>query len=143
MKENAKSIKFSKETIQATKEWKKEWFKDWKSLKIPRKNIALHDLIFRISIAMNLHGKKAPIIIAMDKYAYHYDIETIEIDPKKPSIISILHEFAHHLHGPNEKTACAWSTQLFKKCFPKSFAKLKWQDNLLVKDASTHNPNQE
>ena len=132
-------IDFSKETIQAVKEWKKQWYKDWKSLKIPRQNIALQDLIFRISIAMNLRGKKAPIIIAMNKYAYHYNIETIEIDPKKPSIISILHEFAHHLHGPNEQTACAWSITLFKKCFPKSFAKLKWQDNLLVKNATAHN----
>ena len=94
-------------------------------------------------MAMNLKGKKIPIIIPTDKYAYYHRINIIVIDSKNPSIISILHEFAHHLHGPNEKTACAWSTQLFKKCFPKSFAKLKWQDNLLVKDASTHNPNQE
>ena len=134
-------IKFSKETIQAIKEWKNQWYKNWKSLKIPRQNVALQDLIWRISITMKMKFNKIPLIIPGFKYAYHYDIETIEIDSKKPSIISILHEFAHHLHGPNEQTACAWSIQLFKKCFYKSFIKLKKQDNLFGKNAEINNPN--
>lgn len=49
------------------------------------------------------------------------------------SIISVLHEFAHHLFGPDELKACRWSVWLFKKTFPKAFDKLTWQDHMLIR----------
>jgi hypothetical protein len=41
-----------------------------------------------------------------------------------PSVITFLHEFGHHL-GYNEREACRYSLNLFKRYFPKSFAKLQ------------------
>jgi len=40
-----------------------------------------------------------------------------------PSVITFLHEFAHHL-GRDERGACRWSLNLFKRNFPRSFARL-------------------
>lgn len=49
------------------------------------------------------------------------------------SIISALHELGHHLFGEEELKACRFSVWLFKACFPKSFAKLKWEGHMLRK----------
>lgn len=49
------------------------------------------------------------------------------------SIISALHEFAHHLFGTSERKACRWSVWLFKKTFTKAFEKLEWNGHMLVK----------
>ena len=125
--------KYSKELIKAIKEWKENWYKDWKSLRLDRKNISLYDLIFRICIAMNIKGKKAPTISEGEKYSYWYELEMIMIDRNNPSIISMLHEFAHHLYGHDEIKAQLWASELFKKCFLKDFKKLKWENELLIK----------
>lgn len=49
------------------------------------------------------------------------------------SIISTMHEFAHHQFGPDEKKACRWSVHLFRKTFPKAYNKLEWQGHCLVR----------
>lgn len=41
-----------------------------------------------------------------------------------PSVLTFLHEFAHHL-GRDERGACRWSINLFKRAFPGSFAGLR------------------
>ena len=38
------------------------------------------------------------------------------------SVVTYLHEFAHAL-GKGETGACRWSINLFKRCFPRSFAR--------------------
>jgi len=38
----------------------------------------------------------------------------------KLSVVTLFHEFAHAL-GKDEKGACSWSLNLFKRFFPKSF----------------------
>jgi len=38
----------------------------------------------------------------------------------KLSVVTLLHEFAHAL-GKNEKGACSWSLNLFRRFFPRSF----------------------
>jgi hypothetical protein len=49
------------------------------------------------------------------------------------SLITALHEFAHHLYGPSETTACRWSIWLFKKAFPESYNKLTFKRHMLVR----------
>ena len=49
------------------------------------------------------------------------------------SILSCLHEFGHHLHGPCELQACTWSISHFKAAFPMAYSKLKWKGHLLIK----------
>lgn len=48
------------------------------------------------------------------------------------SVVSFLHEFAHHLDrcrrgrtggGGGERFACRWSINMFRRCFPRSFAR--------------------
>jgi hypothetical protein len=42
---------------------------------------------------------------------------------KKFSVITLLHEFGHAL-GKDERQTCRWSLNLFRKHFPRSFARL-------------------
>lgn len=48
----------------------------------------------------------------------------------KYSVVVFLHEFGHAL-GKNEKETCRWSINLFRKHFPKSYAKLVPKGHLL------------
>jgi hypothetical protein len=43
------------------------------------------------------------------------------------SVIPFLHEWGHVLKGSSEFEACRWSLRLFERCFPKSFARLRWE----------------
>ncbi len=79
-----------------------------------------------------LYGKPVRVIFKK-RYAYSIDKRTIMIG-EKPSIISALHEFGHHLFGSSELKACRWSVWLFKKAFPKAFTKLKFKGHLLIVD---------
>jgi hypothetical protein len=43
----------------------------------------------------------------------------------KVSVVSYLHEFAHARFGSCERRACRWSINLFRRCFPRSFARCR------------------
>jgi len=47
---------------------------------------------------------------------------TVVLRGPRISVVTALHEFGHHL-GLDEHGACAYSLQLFRQCFPKSFAR--------------------
>jgi hypothetical protein len=51
----------------------------------------------------------------------------------KPSLITYLHEFAHSVFGDSEKKACEWSLNLYKRVYPKDFAKLTPVGHVMVK----------
>lgn len=40
------------------------------------------------------------------------------------SVITMLHEIAHALHGKSEHIACTWSLAYFRACFPRSWRRL-------------------
>jgi hypothetical protein len=48
----------------------------------------------------------------------------------KNSSVTCLHEFAHCLYGPSERQACRWSLNLFRRCFPKSWARLRFDGHM-------------
>jgi hypothetical protein len=50
----------------------------------------------------------------------------------KNSCISALHEF-HHLLGNNEREACRWSLNLFRRCFPRSWSRLRFEGHMARK----------
>ena len=54
---------------------------------------------------------------------------------KDCSIITALHEFAHHLYGSSESIACRWSIWLYAKVFPEKINKLTWKGHMLVRKA--------
>jgi hypothetical protein len=57
-----------------------------------------------------------------------------------PSIITSLHELAHHLFGRSERQACRWSVWLFRKTFPLAYIVLVWRGHLLVRPLKTVTP---
>ena len=50
----------------------------------------------------------------------------------KLSVVTFLHEFAH-ARGKDERGACRWSINLFRRCFPKWFGWLLHQGHTLVR----------
>lgn len=51
----------------------------------------------------------------------------------RTSVISALHEFCHCLYGPSEHQACRWSLNLFSRCFPRSWGRLRFEDHMARK----------
>lgn len=51
----------------------------------------------------------------------------------KPSVLTYLHEFAH-ARGADERQACRWSINLFRRCFPRSFARCRPVGHTLVRE---------
>lgn len=49
--------------------------------------------------------------------------DVIRLDGKL-SVITYLHEFAHSIFGSDEVQACRWSVNLFRRLFPRSYARL-------------------
>lgn len=48
------------------------------------------------------------------------------------SVITLLHEVAHLLHGPSERVAVAWSLAAFRATFPRSFSRLTFSGHMAV-----------
>jgi hypothetical protein len=46
------------------------------------------------------------------------------------SVVTYLHEFAH-ARGMNERQACAWSINLFRKCFPRSWSRVRFDGHMV------------
>ena len=53
----------------------------------------------------------------------------------KLSVVTYLHEFAHAL-GFDERKACRWSINLFRKCFPRQFSRLIHVGHMLIRPQS-------
>ena len=51
------------------------------------------------------------------------------------SVMTYLHEFGHAI-GKGERGTCRWSLNLFRRCFPKSFAKCGQVGHMLVRRGS-------
>jgi hypothetical protein len=47
------------------------------------------------------------------------------------SVVSFLHEWGHRLYGRSERTACRWSINLFRRCFPRSFSRCRFDGHML------------
>jgi len=127
-----KPIKFKPQTIQLTKDWKHHFFTEqWKHLSSTEQFTHIAQLVH--ALAKVVYRKPLSCVITNTAFAcYNHITKTIHLGPV-PSIISALHELAHHLFGDNELVACRFSIHLFKKCFPKQFNTLEWQGHLLVK----------
>ncbi len=50
----------------------------------------------------------------------------------KLSVVTYLHEFAHS-RGMGERGACRWSINLFRRCFPRQFARLAHAGHMLIR----------
>ena len=126
-------VDFKKETIDAVIDWKLQYFMGgWKEKSKTEQIDALEQLILKLC---GVYGEEVHVNKLGDSFCFVPSKNTIHIDKNNPSIISTLHEFKHKLSGESEKTACRWSVQLFKECFPKAFAELKFKEgtHMLIK----------
>ena len=128
-----KEIKHKKETIKILKNWKKNVWKPVK--KGGDNNLKFDALEILVRSLSEIYQKPINIIYEPERPSCSYDqlTQTLFIN-KSLSIISTLHEFAHHLYGPNELQTCRWSVNLFRKIFPRAYNRLKWNRHMLVKD---------
>jgi len=53
----------------------------------------------------------------------------------KMSVVTFLHEFGH-ARGFDERQTCGWSINLFRRCFPRSFARCRQVNHTLVNEGS-------
>lgn len=126
----AKKPKFRKGTIHAVKAWKKEYIKGWKFRTNEEKIRLLKTLIKSLE---DIYEKPVKDVVASNDDMYDTKDKAIYLNADKPSIISTLHEFGHHILGSSELKACVWSVWLFKTCFPGLYNNLKWDNHLLIK----------
>lgn len=47
------------------------------------------------------------------------------------SFVTFAHEWAHRLFGRSEHQAARWSINLFRRVFPKSFARCRWDGHMV------------
>jgi len=69
--------------------------------------------------------------VTLDPENQNYHIMTM--DRNNPSIISLLHEVGHIIHGKSELEACIYSVSIFKNLFPKEYSRLTWNGHMLKK----------
>lgn len=53
------------------------------------------------------------------------------------SMISLTHEWSHFRHGRSERKACHWSLNLFRRCFPTSWQRLRFEGHMVRRDDHT------
>lgn len=116
-------------TILIVKMWKTKHYKGWSDLGSDDKMQKLEELI---SSLVELYRKKQPKIVRTGTSYYDKELETIYINEKHPSIVTTLHETAHHIFkNSSELTASRWSIWIYKEVFPITFKKMEWRDGQL------------
>jgi len=118
-------MKYRKATLDAVKEFR--GLRPWKGTLRERRNKIVH--LHRV--LCEIYAKDIGIAFVPEAESQYIPEENI-IVLKNLSVVTFLHEFAHTL-GKDEKDACRWSLNLFKRCFPKSFAKSTKVGHLLIR----------
>lgn len=116
-------ISFKNNTIKTVLEWKHQYFPKWSTRPKPNQLDALEELVKKLC---GVYGETVTINKQGDFFCFIPKDNTLCLDKNNPSIVSTLHEFRHKINGYDETSACRWSVQLFKKCFPNSFDKLEF-----------------
>lgn len=125
------NLKYRKETSAAIIKFKKS--KPWKGTKeeVQAKLRTLNSELAEI------YGIEPPQVVFVRRFAYgccYFPIGNLIIMEHEKdgrySVVTFLHEFGHAL-GKGERATCKWSINLFRKHFPKSYAKLVPKGHLL------------
>lgn len=125
----AHAPKYPVRVITDFKTWKKEL---WSLAKHKSTKFGLLGaLLLRLS---EIYKKPLKDILLGKRYQYQNGVITLT---SKPSVISALHEFGHHLYGPSELKACRFSVHLFKMVFPEARAHLSWKGHMLIRKRKT------
>ena len=118
--------------ISLVRDWKKNVWREAKTGEPQARYLALESLVKRLAS----EGYQRPVEVAFVADApscYYMPTQNRIVINSSLSIISSLHELAHHLFGPSETQACRWSVHLFRKAFPRAFERLEVRGHTLVK----------
>lgn len=111
--------------------WKRFFYKNWNKETVDNK----FALLTTLAVLICDFYQKNPVEIIQGRPT-RYIAKDNYIILTEPSIISLLHELAHHLFGKSELQACRWSVWLYQLRFRKDYQKLVWQEHMLVKPPS-------
>lgn len=93
----------------------------------------LESLTALVKMICEVYNYPAPLMRLGDSDCYiPGEFEGGVIQLTKPSIMTTLHELAHHLFGPSEYHACRFSVWLYKLRFGSAYNKMTWHGHLLV-----------
>ena len=98
----------------------------------------LREQLWKLQEAANAlakaYGIAPPVVFPSWNYPAHYDRLTnfIVLQPNL-SVVTFLHEFAHAAFGRSERQAVGWSVNLFRRIFPRSYARLRHEGHMLFK----------
>lgn len=122
--------KFKPGVLRLARQWKREFAGRRRTPE------ALRALVARLADA---YGVPQPAIEFRPGVADHYSPGqgVIRLDPRKASVVTALHEFAHHAFGRSEFRACRWSVHLFKRLFPRTFARGRFVGHKFVLSRDT------
>lgn len=123
----------NKEQIDIIDRWKEKWYNGlWSKRLLEEKIKALKDLAEGL-VSQDID---LSITLGLSWYTTIFEDEKraiIGVDITSPSIISMLHEIGHVMHGTSELKACAYSIGIFSTCFPGAYKNLTWKGHMLVK----------
>jgi hypothetical protein len=77
------------------------------------------------------YGVRRPSLAVGRTDCYRPGLNSIELTPAL-SVVTFLHEFSH-ARGHDERDACRWSINLFRRCFPRSYAACRHVRHTLVR----------
>lgn len=116
---------FPESALEIAYKYKKIW------LTAKRNNDNLHFVLFGFLRELANAYQKPELRIGVSTHYFYVEPENfIGLGPK-PSIISALHEFGHHLYGSSELKACRFSVHLFRTVWPKAYERLRWDGHML------------
>ncbi len=84
-----------------------------------------------LNVYLSEYFRVEPPGVFVDGSPPHYQIWGRLIRLDKPSLVSFLHEFAHHIYGSSETKARVFSTGLFLAAFPRLYARACKRGTLL------------
>lgn len=124
-------IEYSSEELEYMANWRKTY---WRQARRHKKiEVRIYALAWLLQVMASFRKQNIEVSYRPDLTSAYYDPNENTIHLTGDSIISALHELAHAFYGPSELMACAWSIQLFKRFFRKSFKRLRWKGHLLIR----------
>lgn len=119
------------EAREAVMSWKRSVWKAARRRGKDERRAAVLGLVRGLSRALGRPCRAVPCHGSLGKGLYLPRYRTVMLSGD--SIVTALHETAHHLFGPDEETAVRWSVSLFRECFPKAFRELETEGHMLVR----------
>jgi hypothetical protein len=119
--------KYRPEVLAFVRAWRQEWQGQRRS------EDALRALVTGLA---DVYGRPVSSVEFMEVGAHYEPMSgRVVLVKGKGSVVTALHELAHHLFGVSELKACRWSVHLFRRAFPRAYANTHFEGHLLVKGA--------